>query len=123
MEAIEFHVAGVKFHKFRDVKDELKEGMNLELVPEPTNRFDKNAVKILHNGVMLGYVPMKDKKNPGVLLSKDVSATLCEGSILNTTIIELNPDFEPWLALKVRIEEKHESYEDLDYYDVEEGDH
>ena len=29
----------------------------VELVPEPTNPHDKNAIKILMDGVLIGYVP------------------------------------------------------------------
>lgn len=30
------------------------------LVPEPTNRYDKNAVKVLVDGALVGYVPASD---------------------------------------------------------------
>ena len=102
---LEFYVAGVKFRK--DWKKNLvvlEEGWELELVPEPDNRFDPFAVKILNfkevgDSTTLGYVPAKTGE------AKIVSTALNDGKMLRTTIIDLSPDFEPWQALKVRIEE------------------
>lgn len=95
----EFFVAGAKFHKFKDVQDILEEGMNLTLIPEPSNKFDKCAVMIKYNNIMLGYVPMKNGQ------SKEVSELFESGAELKATITDLAPDFEPWKALKVKIEE------------------
>ena len=91
----EFFVAGVKFHKFNTVKDILEEGMAVDLIPEPTNKYDRFAIKIKHNNVMLGYVPKK--------LSAEVTEVMNSGTELAATIIQLQPDFEPWTALKVGV--------------------
>lgn len=101
----EFYVAGVRFHKFSTVKDILLEGDTVDLIPEPSNKYDRDstgkysyAVKIKHQNVMLGYVPKK--------LSKEVSEMLSDsGTDLKATIVQLQPDFEPWTALRVKIEE------------------
>jgi hypothetical protein len=52
-----FFIAGVKFHQLRDVVDQIKAGDKLDLVPEPENTFDSNAVRIDYNGTVCGYVP------------------------------------------------------------------
>lgn len=93
----EFYVAGVKFHQFFTIKDILEEGMVVDLIPEPSNKFDKFAIKIKHNNVMLGYVPKK--------FSQEVTSFMDSGTELKTTITQLQPDFEPWTALKVEIRE------------------
>lgn len=93
-----FFVAGVKFHKFRTISDTLEEGMKLTLIPEPSNRFDKNAVMIKYNDVILGYVPAA-KNGP----AKEVSKILLSGIKLTATITTLSPDFEPWNALEVEV--------------------
>lgn len=95
-----FFVAGVKFHKFHTVKDILEEGMELTLIPEPSNKFDKNAVMIKYNDIMLGYVPAAK-----LGYAKDVSEALKSGLELKATITTLTPDFEPWNALEVEVEE------------------
>ena len=53
-----FKVAGLSHHweNFRDVID--PEGdLNVELVPEPDNPHDPNAIKVIMNGQHIGYVP------------------------------------------------------------------
>lgn len=35
-------------------------GTEVTLVAEPHNAYDPNAIKIMHNGVHLGYVPKTD---------------------------------------------------------------
>jgi hypothetical protein len=59
-----FHVAGVKFRPdYKDVvhEFELKKPLfpydKVRLIGEPGNPFDKYAVKVLINGVHIGYVP------------------------------------------------------------------
>jgi len=52
-----FSVAGTTF-RAAAVEAVLKEGVrDVVLEAEPTNRFDKNAVKVLVNGHHVGYVP------------------------------------------------------------------
>ena len=91
----EFYVAGVKFRKnWKENLKILEEGDTVDLVPEPENPYDRFAVKIKHCNVMLGYVPK--------VISREVSKLLPN---LRATITGLAPDFEPWKALKVKIEE------------------
>lgn len=99
----EFFVAGVQHHKLHECIKELKVGDNLILRPEPTNRFDPNAVRIeffslsQDREIMLGYVPAK-----GEGLSAKVSGRL-EMEPLSCKVLELNPDAKTWEQLKVGI--------------------
>jgi len=52
-----FYIAGFTYWSGLDVFDELKIGTTLQLEVEPTNGHDPNAVKILYQDTMLGYVP------------------------------------------------------------------
>jgi hypothetical protein len=94
-----FYIAGIRYHKFKTVCDELEEGMKVDLVPEPHNKFDKYAVAVKCKEVMLGYVPAK--KGPAKEIFKLISA----GIKLNASISSLNPDFEPWNALELEVKE------------------
>ena len=96
---LEFYVAGVKFRKdWKKNLEVLDEGDELTLIPEPDNRFDPFAVKIVqYQGIMLGYVPAKTGE------AKIVSTALKEGKSLTATVVEVSPDFEPWTALKVSV--------------------
>jgi hypothetical protein len=54
-----FYVAGVQFHELKSISDKIEPGANLQLVQEPTNQYDPNAVRIEFMNFMLGYVPKK----------------------------------------------------------------
>lgn len=99
--SIEFFVAGVKFRKgWKENLEALEEGQELILVPEPTNKFDKYAIKIMSpEGVQLGYVPAKTGE--ALILSQAMTS----GKIFKATATELAVDFEPWRALQVLVEE------------------
>jgi hypothetical protein len=89
-----FFIAGVQHHQIHEVLAELTEDEILDLVPEPTNSYDPNAVRIEFNGVMLGYVPKK--------FSAEISAML-ETSELLCTITTLNKAAKPWEMCEVEI--------------------
>jgi len=99
--SMEFFAAGVKFRKgWKENLEALEEGQELFLVPEPTNKFDKYAIKIMSPaGVQLGYVPAKTGE--ALILSQAITS----GKIFKATATELAIDFEPWRALQVLVEE------------------
>lgn len=96
-----FFIAGVQFHELHKVIKSLEIGNNFELVPEPTNKFDPNAVRLEYNTsnetIMCGYIPKK--------FSAEVAAMISIGKCLECKIIELNPEKKPWEQCKVTIEE------------------
>ena len=98
---LKFYVAGVKFRTgWKEQLESMSEESKIKLVPEPTNRFDKNAVKILTEADgFLGYVPAKTGE------ALVVAEALAAGMSLTASITELSPDFEPWKALEVTVEE------------------
>jgi len=97
---IEFYVAGVKFYNLYDVIKELKEEDLVQLIPEPSNKYDKFAIRIEALDTMIGYVPK--------LRSQLLSELIISGKILKATILKINPDSEPWDTLKVLVEEEVE---------------
>lgn len=96
-----FKIAGVKFHQYKDVLDDITEGDNLMLAPEPTNKFDPNAVAIyFDNGskqAMIGYVPKK--------LSSEVSAMIEVGKDIECVLTKFNKTATPWEIFDVEIRE------------------
>lgn len=54
---MDFHIAGFAYYDGLDVIDELKLGTQVELVSEPNNPADVNAVAIYYKDTKLGYVP------------------------------------------------------------------
>ncbi|HFI0665432.1 TPA: HIRAN domain-containing protein [Streptococcus suis] len=53
----DFHLAGFAYYDGLDVVEELKLGTSLDLLAEPTNPYDSEAVLILYRGKKLGYIP------------------------------------------------------------------
>ncbi len=107
-----FYIAGVKFHELRDVIDSLFEGDNLTIIPEPSNKFDPNAIKIEYrtvtissepeskigsNKVMLGFVPKK--------FSSEVAAALEVGKVLECVLVKLDKKAKTWEQAEVEIRE------------------
>jgi len=90
----EFYVAGVKFHELHKCIDNIKVGDSLPMEPEPTNKYDPNAIKLHFGDFMVGYVPAK--------LSADVSAELSIRPLI-CVVTEVNPAEKPWAQLKVAI--------------------
>lgn len=53
-------LAGFRHHAAAEVFDELRVGHALELVREPHNPHDANAISVSWRGRKLGYVPRRD---------------------------------------------------------------
>lgn len=103
-----FFIAGVQHHSLHKVIGNMIEGDYLDLVSEPLNKFDPNAVRIEHDGTMLGYVPRK--------FSSEVSAALENEGNLQCSITLLDPQAKPWEQCEVVIEAmiEEESSDELD---------
>jgi hypothetical protein len=95
----EFYIAGVQHHKSAECINELSVGTTLEMIPEPTNSYDSNAVQLNYLGdtrlTMLGYVPAK--------FSANISVKIELSPDLECRISELNPTAKPWERIKVQI--------------------
>ena len=98
----EFYVAGVKYHNLKTCIKEIEVGAILTMTPEPSNKYDPNAVRLefpslgLGQEIMVGYVPAK--------ISASISAALMV-SKLKCEVIEVSPEKKTWEQLKVVIEE------------------
>ncbi len=75
-----FAVAGGFYYGMRGALDNMAAGDRLFLRPEPTNRYDPNAIEVLDGtGEKLGYIPRKATGAP--------LAALAEGRVLEAEII------------------------------------
>jgi len=97
MQTREFFIAGVKFHDLHKVINEITEGDEFDLVAEPTNKYDSNAVQLIFNRTMCGYVPKT--------FSSEISAALdTYGSeCLLCEVVSVNPKAAPWEQVKVKV--------------------
>lgn len=101
-----FFVAGVQHHQLKQIINDLEEGYELDLVPEPDNKFDPNAIAIKYDEVMLGYVPKK--------FSAEVSAMIESGKEMVCSVTILNRTAKPWEQLEVSIYEDVPEEDELD---------
>jgi hypothetical protein len=67
-------LAGFRHYDGGEVLRSLKPGDRLELVREPDNPYDANAVRVEWRGVKLGYVPRRD--NAAVARQMDRGAAI-----------------------------------------------
>lgn len=98
-----FYVAGIQFRldAFASVANEARIGNVVTLEPEPDNKYDPFAVKVILHDEHVGYVPRS--------FSEWVTKNLhnCNASY----IIRINLDSEPWTALKIKLEFNHDEEE------------
>jgi hypothetical protein len=93
-ELLDFYVAGLRFYKYSEVKNLITVGSKIDLVPEPENQYDPNAVQLHFQGMMIGFVPKKH--------SAYVSAIFEVGGI-HCVVKEINPQEKPYLQLNCSI--------------------
>jgi len=67
-------LAGFRHHDGREIWRDMKVGDRLQLVREPDNPYDANAIRVDWRGVILGYVPRRD--NAAVARQMDRGAAL-----------------------------------------------
>ena len=67
-------LAGFRHHDGREIWRDMKVGDRLQLVREPDNPYDANAIRVDWRGVILGYVPHRD--NAAVARQMDRGAAL-----------------------------------------------
>lgn len=101
--SFKFYIAGVQHHDAKDVLNEMAEGEMLEIVPEPTNKYDPNAIRlhydsvVLSREVMLGYVPKKKSAEVADFL-KNADTPICK-------VTNFEPSAPVWNMIKVEIGE------------------
>lgn len=89
-------IAGIphRFSKEIQLSSLISVGQKLELQREASNKYDKNAVKILSNGVHIGYIPKEDNLNT----AKHLDA----GQKVIVSVISIN-DSDIWRGARITI--------------------
>lgn len=92
-----FHIAGFQFHDGALVLSQLKAGDTLELVPEPDNPHDPEAVAIKFNGTMLGYVP--GDQNGALSVMMHFGHT----DVFECRVLQVAPERSPWHQVRAGV--------------------
>ena len=88
-------LAGSQFHALPDVVSQIRVGDALILKRDPTNPHDSNAIQVLWQGHMLGFVPRRE--------NKAVARAMDRGDPLVARVIALRPEESPWRRLRFEI--------------------
>lgn len=104
-----FYIAGIQFHSYKDIFLDYKifgidyyNGENLELISEPWNKYDKNAIAIQMMGRKLGYIERDKTKEVWNIMtqSKQYHATFdCSLPGLERINIEYFQEFHDTFSL------------------------
>ncbi len=88
-------VAGFQFYDGEKVWPMLQPGSELQLVREPENKYDSQAVKVLWQNRQLGYLPRAD--------NSAVSQMMDRGERVYATINRLQESQNPWERVEVEV--------------------
>ena len=88
-------LAGSQFHDLGEVVHQIRVGDSLTLQREPANPHDTNAIRVLWQGRMLGYVPRRE--------NRAIARAMDRGQPLLARVVALKPDASPWQRLRFEI--------------------
>jgi hypothetical protein len=96
-------IAGLQYYDVLEVWKFLKISDHLDLIPEPNNRFDHNAVMVVCKGKQLGYIPPSENRH----IAKILNAGLNPYEARIQSLYQDNPMFERIeICLKVKKNKK-----------------
>lgn len=88
-------LAGFQFYAGRELWDDMRIGDALQLVREADNAHDVNAVRVLWQGRVLGYVPRRENAH--------VAQQLDRGTPVRARIVKLTPHRSPWRRMEFEV--------------------
>jgi len=92
-----FFVAGFQHHDGALVFDRMKVGAPVELVAERDNPHDPEAMALVFDGTMIGYVP---RDEGGMLSTLDYYG---HGDVFEARIMQLDSEADPWRQVRVGV--------------------
>lgn len=88
-------LAGSQSHALPEVVDQIRLGDTLMLKREPDNPHDRNAIQVLWQGHLLGFVPRRENRAVARAMDRDEP--------LIARVVALRPDETPWRRLRFEI--------------------
>ena len=88
-------LAGSQFHDLPDVVSQIHVGDALTLKRDPTNPHDSNAIQVLWQDHLLGFVPRRE--------NRAVARAMDRGEPLVARVVALRPEESPWRRLRFEI--------------------
>jgi len=88
-------LAGSQYHALPDVVSQIRVGDALTLKREAENPYDRNAIQVLWQGHLLGFVPRRE--------NKAVARAMDRNEPLIARVVALQPAETPWRRLRFEI--------------------
>ena len=88
-------LAGSQYYAVGEFWGELRVGDPLDLIREPDNRHDRNAIRVEWRGHKLGYVPRAE--------NRALAAALDQGDKLVARIAQLTEHPDPWRRVRFEV--------------------
>jgi len=88
-------LAGFQYYEGKGLWDMMRIGDTLQLVREPRNPHDINAVRVEWRGEMLGYVPRRE--------NSDVARQMDHGAPVKARIVKLKEARNPWQRMEFEV--------------------
>jgi hypothetical protein len=88
-------LAGFRYYEGKRLWSEMKVGDTLQLVREPANSYDPNAVRVEWQGHKLGYVPRAD--------NQALARFMDRGSKAEARITRLKKSRNPWQRMEFEV--------------------
>ena len=88
-------LAGSQYYAASEMWQEMHIGDALELIREPDNRHDRNAIRVEWRGHKLGYVPRAE--------NRAVAAAIDQGDKLVARISRLTEHPNPWRRVEFEV--------------------
>lgn len=88
-------LAGFQYYEGKALWDMMRVGDPLQLVREPRNPHDANAVRIEWRGEMLGYIPRRE--------NADVARQMDLGAPVKARVVRLTEARNPWHRVRFEV--------------------
>ena len=89
-------VRGFRFYEGDELLEEMREGDELQLVREPHNTYDHNAIALHYAHHKIGFIPRESND----VLSKLID---CQAVTIKAEIIRVEPDADPWERVQIAV--------------------
>jgi hypothetical protein len=88
-------LAGFQYYEGKDLWTMMRVGDTLQLMREPQNPHDANAVRVLWRNEMLGYIPRRE--------NSDVARQMDRGAPVKARIVRLKEARNPWQRIEFEV--------------------
>lgn len=88
-------LAGFQYYEGKDLWNMMRVGDTLQLLREPQNTHDGNAVRVLWRNEMLGYIPRRE--------NSDVARQMDRGAAVKARIVKLKEARNPWQRIEFEV--------------------